>query len=162
MRGKAGTILRPILQMPPIYVGGYARYPPAIYATAQVDGSFRVGIGAAAVLFTRADGLTKYKNHYQLGVVESTTEAEWAAIYAGITKSKELQENAVLIENDCIGVIGHILNRDVQLKHDYARYYRSKIIQSAGELEWVGVRWIPRTANRADDIFYEPLLTECK
>ncbi len=154
MRGRGAT-MRPILHMPPIYVGGYARYPPAIYAIAQVDGSFKTNIGAAAVFFTKADGVTKYKNHYQLGVVTSSTEAEWAAIYAGISKSKELQENALLIENDCIGVIGHILNRDVQLKHEYARYYRSKIIQSAAELEWVGLRWIPRTINRADDIFHE-------
>lgn len=152
MRG--GRTLRPILHMPPIYVGGYARYPPALHALAQVDGSFRKNVGAAAVLFKRADGVTQYTNHYQLGVVESATEAEWAAVYAGITKSKELQENAVLIENDCIGIIGHILNRDVLLKHEYARYYRSKIIQSAGELEWVGIRWIPRSANRADDIFH--------
>ena len=153
MRG--GVSLKPILHMPPIYVGGYTRYPPALYAVAQVDGSFRAGVGAAAVQFTRADGVTQYKNHYQLGIVASATEAEWAAVYSGVCKSKELQENAVLIENDCIGVVGHIMNRDVRLKHEYAHYYRSKILQSAAELEWVGIRWIPRATNRADDIFRE-------
>ncbi len=151
MRG--GASLKPILHMPPIYIGGYARYPPALYAIAQVDGSFRAGVGTAAVLFTRADKTTQYKNHYQLGIVASATEAEWAAVYAGVCKGKELQENAVLIENDCIGVVGHIMNRDMRLKHEYAQYYRSKIIQSAAELEWLGIRWIPRNSNRADDIF---------
>ena len=144
-----------VLHMPPIFIGGVARYPPPLTAIAQVDGSYVKNMGRAAVLFTRANGEETFRNVYQLGVVASATEAEWAAVYSGIMKGLELREGSVLVENDCLGVINHLMQRDVTLKHEYARYYRSRILGAAAQFEWVGVRWIPRELNQADKIFRE-------
>jgi hypothetical protein len=139
--------------MPPIFIGGVARYPPPLTAIAQVDGSLSNRIARAAVIFTRASGTESFKNIYHLGGVQSSTETEWAAVYSGLMKGLELHEGSVLIENDCLGVINNLMQRDAALKHEYARYYRSKILTGAAQFEWVGVRWIPRELNKADELF---------
>ena len=140
--------------MPPVWIGGRASFTPPLLALAQVDGSYKAGKGAAAVWLETAAQDRIDKKVYQLGNIESSTEAEWAAIYAGVFRCLELHEGAFILENDCLGVIHTLSQRDAKLKKEYARYYYSKIKEQAESAEWIGIRWIPRAYNQADSLFH--------
>jgi hypothetical protein len=146
--------LRPSLIMPPIKVGGTALFKPPLLAQVQVDGSFgprrqaAVAVKFVAAAHDRSAAFTK-----PVYAVASSTEAEWIAVYTGLMFALENNEKAMVIENDCLGIIHHLMQRDQVLRRDYARHWRSEIYKLAEQTEWTGVRWIPRRQNRADDLF---------
>jgi hypothetical protein len=146
--------VRPTLIMPPIKVGGKATSLPPLLAHLQVDGSFgprrTAAVAVKYVSAARDRSATFTKPVY---AVENCTEAEWIAIYAGITFALENNEKAMIVENDCLGVIHHLMQRDQVLRRDYARHWRGEIYKLAGQTEWTGVRWIPRAHNKADELF---------
>lgn len=144
--------LRPLLKMQPVWIGGRASFAPPLIGLAQVDGSYKDGKGAAAVWLETAAQNRIDKKVYQLGRVESSTETEWAAVYAGLSRGLELREGALIIENDCLGVINALIQRNGTLKKEYARYYRWKVLEGAEQAEWIGIRWIPRAYNQADGL----------
>lgn len=152
MNRRLQAPLRPLLKMQPAWIGGRASFTPPLLALVQVDGSYKGGKGAAAVWLETAAQNCIDKKVYQLGKVESSTETEWAAVYAGLCRGLELREGALIIENDCLGVINTLIQRDGALKKEYARYYRSKVLEGAAQAEWVGIRWIPRAYNQADGL----------
>lgn len=146
--------LRPSLIMPPIRIGGIAAFKPPLLAHIQVDGSFGPRRQAAiAVKFVAAAQNRSAAFMKPVYAVENSTEAEWIAIHAGLLFALENNEKAMVIENDCLGVIHHLMQRDQALRRDYARHWRSEIYKLADQSEWTGVRWIPRSQNRADDLF---------
>ena len=140
--------------MPPIKVGGRALFKPAMLAHVQVDGSFGPRRQAAvAVKFVAAAGDRSAAFKRPVYAVENSTEAEWIAVHTGLMFALENNEKAMVIENDCLGIIHHLMQRDQVLRRDYARFWRAEIYKLAAETEWTGVRWIPRRLNRADDLF---------
>jgi len=146
--------LKPFVHMPPMWVGGQALVKPAIYSHIQVDGSFKSRRDAAIAVKYRSACLTKSAQFTKpVYAVENSTEAEWIAIYAGITFGLENNEKAMIVENDCQGIIHHLMQRDTVLRRDYARHWRAEIYKLAEKTEWTGVRWIPRAYNTADELF---------
>ncbi len=144
-----------ILKMEPMLLGGRASYKPPLLALIQTDGSCKAGIGRAAVWLETAAQHRIYKDIYELGKIDSSTEAEYASIYVGICRAAELNEGAAILENDCLPVIHSLIDPScsLQKKKEYARYYNSKIMEATKQLEWVGVRWIARWDNSADKLF---------
>ncbi len=125
--------------------------PPPLFALAQVDASYRhrpkqVKI---AYILTTADGAATYRHKDTITAV-SATEAEWAAVAAGLQAALEKGEFSVGIENDCLSVIHSLITPDMKPRQEYARYYRAKIAGLAAQSMWTGVRWIPRERNAAD------------
>jgi hypothetical protein len=134
-------------------IGGRARIPsaPFLYAHVQTDGSFTRIQSKTAVLLKAADGLTTLQKVTPIAAI-SSTEAEWASVYHGIVYALENNESAIALENDDFGVISAIITKR-DLRHDYAKHYRNKITMIVGNTAWTGIRWIPREANSADDLF---------
>lgn len=153
MSRRLQSSLKPLLKMPAVWIGGRASFTPPLLALAQVDGSYKAGRGAAAVWIETAAQDRIDKKVYQLGDIDSSTEAEWAAVYAGVFRCLELREGALILENDCLGVMNTLMQRDVTIKKEYARYYYWKIKEGAKTAEWIGIRWIPRAYNQADSLF---------
>ncbi len=125
--------------------------PPPLFALAQVDASYRhrpkqVKI---AYILTTADGTATYRHNESITAV-SATEAEWAAVAAGLQAALEKGEFSVGVENDCLSVIHSLITPDMKPRQEYARYYRAKIAGLTAQSMWTGVRWIPREQNAAD------------
>lgn len=150
-------ISKPIgkLLFPFTRVAGHVTHPPLILATIQVDGSYSQSTGdaRAAAILTPTKSHNTFR-HVQSISAESPTEAEWASISMGLELAITHSEGAIGIENDCLGVINTLISpHDTWLRHEYARYWRYRILRQAKGCEWFGVRWIPREQNRADDLF---------
>lgn len=150
-----GLKMKPILKMEPILLGGHALYKPPLTALIQTDGSCKGKIGRAAVWLETAAQHRIYKDVYELGTIDSPTEAEYASIYAGICRAAELKEGSAILENDCLPVVHSLIdpNCSLQKKKEYARYYNWKILEGVKQLEYIGIRWIPRWDNSADKLF---------
>jgi ribonuclease HI len=136
-------------------VAGHTTHPPLILATVQTDGSYTPTTGDArvAAILTPTKTHNTFR-HVQSISAESSTEAEWASISMGLELAITHSEGAVGIENDCLGVINTLISpHDTWLRHEYARYWRYRILRQAKGFEWFGIRWIPREQNRADDLF---------
>ncbi len=141
-----GGLLQPFTR-----IGGRMLMPPPLFALAQVDASYRhrpkqVKI---AYILTTADGAATYR-HKEATTAVSATEAEWAAVAAGLQAALEKGEFSVGIENDCLSVIHSLITPDMKPRQEYARYYKAKIAGLAAQSMWTGVRWIPRERNAAD------------
>lgn len=151
------SINQPIgkLLFPFTRVAGRVIHPPPTLATVQTDGSYahKTGDARAAAILTPAKSHSTFR-HIQSISAESSTEAEWASISMGLELAVTHSEGAIGIENDCLGVINTLISpHDMFLRHEYARYWRYRILRQAKEIEWFGIRWIPREQNRADDLF---------
>ena len=134
-------------------IGGRRIYPLPQIATLQTDGSFRPGRSAVAFILRNSAGNQLLATTQPLYDARSSTEAEWASVAFGLHAAIRANEECIGIENDCLGVIAALTFPQTQLRHAYARHYRSKILKDAAETIWTGLRWIPRRENRADDLF---------
>jgi len=132
-------------------IGGRVRPTPFLYAHVQTDGSFTRTQSKTAVILKTADSLTTLQKVTPIAAI-SSTEAEWASVYHGLVYALENNEPVVALENDDFGVISAIITKR-DLRHDYAKHYRNKITMIVGNTAWTGIRWIPREANEADDLF---------
>jgi hypothetical protein len=136
-------------------VAGRTTHPPPLLATVQTDGSYTHSTRDArvAAILTPTKSHSTFR-HVQSVAADGSTEAEWASISLGLELSIAHGEGAVGLENDCLGVINTLLSpHDMYLRHEYARYWRYRILRQAKGFEWIGIRWIPREQNRADDLF---------
>jgi ribonuclease HI len=155
------------MRLPYTYFGGAKFRSPNQWISAipitqiQTDGSFhcRNKQGAvAAILHLPSD--SKHQYVHQLYNLESSTEAEWASVYYGLQLGLNMNQKEMGLENDCLGVVRHIMFNDSG-KKEYARYYHKLIQELATETEWCGIRWIPRAENMADGLFRQrPLKLE--
>ena len=134
-----------------VRIGGRAQIYPIFYSHIQTDGAYTKKAQAVAVLLKASDHSAEFKKVHPI-LAQSSTEAEWASVYHGIQFALEHNEPAVALENDDFGVISALITNRA-LKHDYAKHYRDKIKIIVGSTAWTGIRWIPREANRADDLF---------
>ena len=125
---------------------------PAVVARVQTDGSYHVGqrLSRTAVIL-RADDEWRLMKTYMEGEHINSTESEWASILDGIQFSIAKDQGALELENDNQGVIEALIKR--RAKKEAERYYLNAILEESADLEWLGIRWIPRELNRADTLF---------
>lgn len=124
---------------------------PPILTYVQTDGSYRLSRARIAAIIQPTAG---EEQRYMFPIEAScSTEAEWASVAIGLSLALERGSDAIAVENDNLGVIRSLIFANTKLRHEYARYYRDRILLSALETSWTGARWIPREQNRADDLF---------
>ena len=135
-------------------LGGHRMYPPPVLCIVQTDGSFQHWSGSAAVAarMTKANEVLVEQVH-SIYNVESSTEAEWASVYFGLQVATQSKEYSVGVENDNLSVIQHLLFGFKNKPRDYAYYYNYKIHETVKDMDWCGIRWIPRERNQADSLF---------
>ena len=143
-----GANLQPYYQ-----IGGNILYRPPLLACVQTDGSRTHFKSRVAMILTTRDLMNTYKKMTEIPHTESSTETEWAAVSAGLEFAIQKGEFAIGIENDNLSVVGALITNKQNLRNEYARYYRERILQYAALTLWTGIRWIPREINRADDLF---------
>ena len=145
-----GAILLPYYR-----VGGRRVLQPPFLTRVQTDGSFgrAHGGGRIAAVITESDGTRGAAQMVPAPRARSSMEAEWASVEFGLRMALENDYEAVGIENDCLGVVSAIMFPQNPLKQAYARHYRAAIYDLTRQTLWTGVRWIPRSINRADDLF---------
>ena len=121
-------------------------------ALVQTDGSYHSGqrLSRTAVILQAADEHRLMKT-YMEGEHVNSTESEWASVLDGLKFSIAKDQGAVEIENDNQGVIDAIIRR--RAKKEMERYYLHAILEESADLDWLGIRWIPRALNRADTLF---------
>ena len=146
-----GHVLQPFAR-----IGGISLGQPFISALLQTDGSFyhKTGLSRIAMLLKSENGMTETKNMLHISNCQDSTETEWASVSQGLVFALENGERNINIENDNFGVVAQLILRDNKLKQDYARYYRSLILNNSNKTMWTGIRWIPREMNRADALFH--------
>jgi len=125
---------------------------PAIVAHVQTDGSYhhRQRLSRTAVIL-QADDEWRLMKTYMQGEHTNSTESEWASVLDGLQFSIAKDQGAVEIENDNQGVVEAIIKRHA--KKEVERYYLHAILEQSTDMEWLGIRWIPRALNRADTLF---------
>lgn len=127
---------------------------PPYTALVQTDGSFSVQynrISRTAVLLTNAKG----ENHSLCKTYfehKNSTESEWCSVYDGMKYSLRKDQDAIELENDNLGVITSLIERKVP-RHSYLADYYHLIFRQIRQFEYLGIRWIPRERNRADELF---------
>jgi hypothetical protein len=139
-----------VLHMNYFRFGGQSRFVPPILAIVQTDGSFYhySKAGKANALLLKPDDT--FSSHVQsLYNLNSSTEAEWVAVYLGMNEAEQANQSSIGLENDCLSVVHQIMMKSHQ-DHDYARYYHYKIKEASKKFDWCGIRWIPREMNRAN------------
>ena len=118
----------------------------------QTDGSFKPShkLSRTAVILLKPDA-EKYTLSTTYFTHANSHESEWCSVLDGIEFSLKKEARAVNLENDNLGVINSLINqkRPLGLYSDY--YYQIKDL--AKSFDWLGIRWIPRELNRADDLF---------
>ena len=116
----------------------------------QTDGSFKSGISRTACLFPRSREymLRTYLDH------RHSADSEWCSVLDGIRLAKELDRGAIFLENDCLGVVQALVSRRPPKHMDY---YHA-ILDEIRQMDYIGIRWIPRELNRADDLFHRKKL----
>jgi len=128
---------------------------PPYTARVQTDGSFSLNyphVSRTAVIVTSISGdksqLCKtYFNHM------SSYESELCSVLDGIKFSLKRNQDAIELENDNLGVINSLINYKVIPRNPYLSKYYSDIYNQIKQFEYLGVRWIPRELNKADDLF---------
>ena len=137
-----------------IRIGGRRALPLPLLTIVQCDGSFGRASGAA-VAYMVYDGARQVamSKRVDLPFASSSTEAEWASVFQGLEAAIDLEKENIGLENDCLSVVSGLSFPTNPLKHVYARHYRKKILDLSAQTLWTGIRWIPRKANRADDLF---------
>ncbi len=125
---------------------------PVPIACVQTDGSFSKKSARVAAILFRSDRSSTITDCINVDAANST-ETEWASVCFGLELALENNETYVGLENDNMGVIHGLIYRESPLKHEYARHYRNEIQHLLRSTDWTGIRWIPREANHADDLF---------
>lgn len=140
--------------MPYYRIGGHRVLQPLLLSRVQTDGSYgrHLGGGRMAAIITASDGRSAGSQMLPVNAINST-EAEWASVAFGLRLALENNCETIGIENDNLGVVSALMYPLNPVKHAYAKHYRGLIYKLAADTMWTGVRWIPRTANRADDLF---------
>jgi len=140
-----------------VRIGGRMLFPPPafppILTYVQTDSSFKGASPRARVANIIQTPSNIYRYVFPIDA-NSSTEAEWASVAAGFSLAIEAGCDAIALENDNLGIIRSLILPTTRLRHEYARFYRERILTTAAqETAWTGARWIPREQNRADDLF---------
>jgi len=125
---------------------------PATTVLLQTDGSFNHQIKmsrTACILDAKEGELTLSKTYFDH---QSSTESEWCSIVDGIKFAVKKDEGSIHLENDNLGIVNHIigLKRPPRLFMDYYL----QVFKEIKGLDYIGIRWIPREMNKADNLFH--------
>ena len=137
--------------MPYVRIGGRATYRPPILTKVQTDGSYTRRLQRIAAVVTKPN--QSLQKEIRTIRVESSVEAEWASIVMGLQLAQQHSDGVIGVENDMLGIIHALMFAEKPMMHEYARHCRNEFYKFAEMSEWVGVRWIPREINRADELF---------
>ena len=126
--------------------------PPILPAITQTDASFwlnnkRTSLG---VIMNLPDSTIIHKSKI-LYTAGCSTEAEWEAVLYGLEETLEQGSTNLCLENDNLSVVAALLDR-AQLRKRYARENYEKIKKLCNYADFVGIRWIPREMNLADQV----------
>ena len=83
---------------------------------------------------------------------KDSMESEWCSILDGIRYAQKKGDGFIELENDCLGVV-QCLTREYEPRAGRYIKYFSTIHRELRNFDYVGLRWIPREMNKADDIF---------
>ena len=127
-------------------------HPLLVMPRAQTDGSYTTKFSRTAVLYRDRKQMDttqciRYTGH------RDSTEAEWCAVLDGIRYAVKRDEGFLELENDNQSVM-QCLTYEREPRHSrFAKYYGT-ILRELRHFDYVGVRWIPREFNKADDLFH--------
>ena len=124
---------------------------PARISHVQTDGSFKKGVGRVAVLLHHDSNI--FRDVRTIPNLRDSYEAEWASVYHGILFSFQHDAYSLHLENDNLGVIQNLLQTP-RVSKPRVLSHRTAILDLASKGNWIGIRWIPRAKNRADDLFH--------
>ena len=79
-------------------------------------------------------------------------ESEWCSILDGIRYAIQRDEGSIELENDCLPIVRSITRRKIPTNSLLANYYTA-VFKEIRELDYLGIRWIPRELNKADELF---------
>lgn len=114
----------------------------------QTDGSYIHSLKLSRIACWIPEAKQGWLTTYSDNEHRDSMESEWCSIVDALDKEIPLLN----IENDCQGVINSLILKKKPRK-DYLREYYWEILERAGQMEWLGICWIPRELNRADDLF---------
>ena len=123
--------------------------PPKV-AHVQTDGSFTSFSRTAVLLRTVTPEEYTLRSTYFDHV--NSTQSEWCSILDGILFSKRKDQGSIQLENDCLGVIQALL-RNRPPRDELTAHFYTTIFKELRELDYFGIRWIPREMNKADQLF---------
>ncbi len=83
---------------------------------------------------------------------KNSYESEWSSVVDGIDFAIKKKEYTLEIENDNLSVINSLIDRKRPVQK-YVVDYFDYIMDISTKLDYLGVRWIPRKLNKADDLF---------
>lgn len=147
-RKAVGALLNPYTR-----IGGHTTFAPPLIAHVQTDGSFdtRHGVHVAAIV-NSANRKHQWQDMTWIKA-KNLSEAEWASILFGVTIAVNKGQAAIGIEHHNLSIIHGLIFPKIQLRDEYAAYYRNEIQKVTAVTLWTGLRWIPRELNRSNDLF---------
>jgi len=126
---------------------------PELVSHIQTDGSFgmKYQISRTACLMVDSKKekrtiLNTYLDH------KNSYESEWCSIVDGIDFAIKKKEYTLEIENDNLSVIRCLINKK-RPTQSYAVDYFDYVMDISSKIDYLGIRWIPRELNRADNLF---------
>jgi ribonuclease HI len=119
----------------------------------QTDGSFgpqyKISRTACLMVDSKKDTRTlinTYLDH------KNSYESEWSSVVDGIDFALKKKEYTLEIENDNLSVIQCLINNK-RPKQKYVVDYFDYVMDISRKIDYLGIRWIPRELNKADDLF---------
>jgi hypothetical protein len=133
-------------------IGGTSILKPPVLARAQTDGSYHSAykMSRTAVILHTPEKFMMIRSYLD-GEHKNSTESEWASIYDGVVFSNTQGQGSLELENDNLGIIRCLQEGKAAKGLEFDYLY--EIMRIADDMEWLGVRWIPREQNRADQLF---------
>lgn len=123
---------------------------PSKLAHVQTDGSFKEISHTSVLLRTTIPQeyslLSSYFDH------KNSRHSEWCSVLDGILFSKRKDQGCLELENDCLDVIQALVQKK-QPRDALSAYFYSSISKEILGLDYLGIRWIPREMNSADELF---------
>ena len=116
----------------------------------QTDGSFIAHKNVSRTACILTVNTVDYKRMATYFDHQSHVESEWCSILDGIILATAKGQGSIDLENDNLAVVNSIIHG--RRPNKYYDYYWT-ILESIKDFEYVGMRWIPRELNRADELF---------
>ena len=142
------------MNSPIIRIGGTKIHQPphTLLSVIHVDGSFHSKTLRAAVAYHMKSVSGSINSSVIPIKAQSSTEAEWASIYFGLKTALDNDYKDIHIRNDCLSVIQAFLLHSNEPRQEYARHFKREIISLSTNGNWIGISWIPREFNLADQV----------
>jgi hypothetical protein len=138
--------------LPYLFVGGRRRLLPPLFAVCQIDGIWhgdRTGVVGTRLIKQNTLACEYMRELYQC---ENTLEAELSATLFALHVARKVDEEGVGLETVSLALMKALLFAEQPLPNGTHRVLKAKVLETVGEMEWVGLRWIPMRLNRAREV----------